>query len=59
MEATYTQLDEDEERFRKLQSSDQANFNDRLDTLQVLVLKKRISIILKYVLRQLISTVLT
>lgn len=35
MEATYTQLEEDEERFRKLQTSDQANFNDRLDTLQV------------------------
>ena len=36
MEQTYTQLEEDEERFRKLQTSDQANFNDRLDTLQVL-----------------------
>lgn len=35
MEQTYDQLDQDEERFRKLQSSDQANFNDRLDTLQV------------------------
>ena len=35
MEQTYNQLEEDEERFRKLQSSDQANFNDRLDTLQV------------------------
>ena len=35
MEATYEQLDADEERFRKLQTSDQANFNDRLDTLQV------------------------
>lgn len=35
MEQTYEQLDQDEERFRKLQSSDQANFNDRLDTLQV------------------------
>lgn len=35
MEQTYTQLEEDEERFRKLQTSDQANFNDRLDTLQV------------------------
>ncbi|KAL3881803.1 hypothetical protein ACJMK2_028195, partial [Sinanodonta woodiana] len=37
MEQTYVQLDEDEERFRKLQSSDQANFNDRLDTLQMVV----------------------
>ncbi|XP_052086994.1 dynein axonemal heavy chain 1-like isoform X4 [Mytilus californianus] len=37
MEATYTQLEEDEERFRKLQTSDQANFNDRLDTLQMVV----------------------
>lgn len=36
MEATYQQLDEDEERFRKLQTSDQANFSDRLDTLQVI-----------------------
>lgn len=35
MEQTYNQLEEDEERFRKLQTSDQANFNDRLDTLQV------------------------
>ena len=35
MEQTYIQLEEDEERFRKLQTSDQANFNDRLDTLQV------------------------
>ncbi|KAK3096562.1 hypothetical protein FSP39_001310 [Pinctada imbricata] len=37
MEATYEQLDQDEERFRKLQGSDQANFNDRLDTLQMVV----------------------
>ncbi|XP_060076356.1 dynein axonemal heavy chain 1-like, partial [Ylistrum balloti] len=37
MEATYQQLDEDEERFRKLQTSDQANFNDRMDTLQMVV----------------------
>ncbi|KAL5013927.1 hypothetical protein ScPMuIL_008197 [Solemya velum] len=37
MEQTYEQLDQDEERFRKLQSSDQANFNDRLDTLQMVV----------------------
>ena len=35
MEQTYAQLDEDEERFRKLQQSDQTNFEDRLDTLQV------------------------
>lgn len=35
MEQTNQQLDEDEERFRKLQSSDQTNFEDRLDTLQV------------------------
>ncbi|XP_074644244.1 dynein axonemal heavy chain 1-like [Tubulanus polymorphus] len=37
MEQTYTQLEEDEERFHKLQMSDQANFNDRLDTLQMVV----------------------
>ncbi|XP_052808511.1 dynein axonemal heavy chain 1-like isoform X3 [Mya arenaria] len=37
MEQTETQLEEDEERFRKLQSSDQGNFNDRLDTLQMVV----------------------
>ncbi|XP_060604387.1 dynein axonemal heavy chain 1-like isoform X2 [Ruditapes philippinarum] len=37
MEQTYNQLEEDEERFRKLQTSDQANFNDRLDTLQMVV----------------------
>ena len=35
MEQTSIQLDEDEERFRKLQMSDQANFEDKLDTLQV------------------------
>ncbi len=35
MEQTYAQLEEDEERFRKLQTSDQTNFEDRLDTLQV------------------------
>ena len=35
MEATFKQLEEDEERFHKLQLTDQANFNDRLDTLQV------------------------
>ncbi|XP_048258404.1 dynein axonemal heavy chain 1-like isoform X3 [Haliotis rufescens] len=37
MEQTNQQLDEDEERFRKLQSSDQTNFEDRLDTLQMVV----------------------
>ena len=42
MEATYEQLDQDEERFRKLQTSDQANFNDRLDTLQVSEVKNKI-----------------
>ena len=42
MEQTYIQLEEDEERFRKLQTSDQANFNDRLDTLQV---KKNVQVI--------------
>ena len=35
MEQTEAQLEEDEERFRKLQLQDQANFNDRLDTLFV------------------------
>ena len=35
MELTETQLEEDEERFHKLQMSDQANFNDKLDTLSV------------------------
>ena len=42
MEATYEQLDQDEERFRKLQTSDQANFNDRLDTLQVSKVRNKI-----------------
>ncbi|XP_076467072.1 dynein axonemal heavy chain 1-like isoform X2 [Babylonia areolata] len=37
MEQTSLQLDEDEERFHKLQNSDQANFEDRLDTLQMVV----------------------
>ncbi|XP_070190635.1 dynein axonemal heavy chain 1-like isoform X2 [Littorina saxatilis] len=37
MEQTSTQLDEDEERFHKLQMSDQANFEDKLDTLQMVV----------------------
>lgn len=35
MEQTELQLQEDEERFHKLQMSDQANYNDRLDTLSV------------------------
>jgi len=35
MEQTQTQLEEDEERFHKLQLTDQANFNDKLDTLSV------------------------
>lgn len=35
MEQTLQQLDEDEERFRKLQQSDQTNFEDKLDSLQV------------------------
>ncbi|XP_064629143.1 dynein axonemal heavy chain 1-like isoform X2 [Lineus longissimus] len=37
MEQTYNQLEEDEERFHKLQQTDQSNFNDRLDTLQMVV----------------------
>ncbi|CAG5132289.1 unnamed protein product, partial [Candidula unifasciata] len=37
MEQTLLQLDEDEERFRKLQQSDQTNFEDRLDGLQMAV----------------------
>lgn len=35
MEQTLLQLEEDGERFRKLQLSDQTNFEDRLDGLQV------------------------
>ena len=35
MEQTETQLDEDEERFHKLQMTDAANFNDKLDSLSV------------------------
>ncbi len=35
MDLTERQLEEDEERFHKLQMSDQANFNDKLDTLSV------------------------
>ena len=35
MEATLQILDDDEERFHRLQLQDQANFNDRLDTLSV------------------------
>ncbi|XP_059176982.1 dynein axonemal heavy chain 1-like [Physella acuta] len=37
MEQTQLQLDEDEERFRKLQQSDQTNFEDKLDGLQMAV----------------------
>ncbi|XP_050390512.1 dynein axonemal heavy chain 1 [Patella vulgata] len=37
MEQTYLQLEADEERFRKLQSSDQTNFEDRMDNLQMVV----------------------
>lgn len=36
MEQTLVQLTEDEERFRKLQQSDQTSFEDKLDGLQVL-----------------------
>ena len=35
METTYAQLEEDQERFQKIQVTDQNNFQDRLDTLQV------------------------
>ena len=35
MEQTEKQLEEDEERFHKLQLSDTANFNDRIDGLSV------------------------
>ncbi|KAK2152282.1 hypothetical protein LSH36_335g03002 [Paralvinella palmiformis] len=37
MEQTEKQLDEDEERFHKLQMSDTAAFNDKIDTLSMLV----------------------
>lgn len=37
MEQVQAQLIEDEERFRKLQLSDQTNFNDRLDNISVSV----------------------
>ncbi|XP_019627758.1 PREDICTED: dynein heavy chain 1, axonemal-like isoform X2 [Branchiostoma belcheri] len=37
MDMTLQQLEEDEERFRKIQLSDQNNFQDRLDTLQMVV----------------------
>jgi len=37
MEATYQTLEELEEHFHKLQLADQNNFQDRLDTLQVIV----------------------
>ena len=36
-EQTERQLEEDEERFHKLQLSDQASFNDKLDTLSMVV----------------------
>lgn len=35
MEQTERQLEDDEERFHKLQMTDQANFNDKMDTLSV------------------------
>lgn len=35
MDQTEKQLEEDEERFHKLQMTDAANFNDRLDSLSV------------------------
>ncbi|XP_014666196.1 PREDICTED: dynein heavy chain 1, axonemal-like [Priapulus caudatus] len=37
MELVVMQHEEDEERFRKVQQQDQTNFNDRLDTLQMVV----------------------
>ncbi|PVD29059.1 hypothetical protein C0Q70_11656 [Pomacea canaliculata] len=37
MEQTHIQLNDDEERFHKLQLSDQSSFEDRLDTLQMVV----------------------
>ncbi|ESO89348.1 hypothetical protein LOTGIDRAFT_210379 [Lottia gigantea] len=37
MQQTLIQLEADEERFRKLQSSDQTNFEDRMDNLQMVV----------------------
>lgn len=35
MEQTYTSLEEDQERFNKIQMTDQNNFQDKLDSLQV------------------------
>ena len=35
METTFNQLEEDKERFEKIQVTDQNNFTDKLDTLQV------------------------
>lgn len=35
MKSTDEFLEKDEERFRKVQVTDQSNFEDRLDTLQV------------------------
>ena len=37
MDNTYVQLDEDQERFEKIQVTDQNTFQDRLDGLQVRV----------------------
>ncbi|XP_070580015.1 dynein axonemal heavy chain 1-like isoform X2 [Ptychodera flava] len=37
MEQVYNQLEEDQERFMKIQITDQNNFQDRLDTLQMVV----------------------
>lgn len=36
MEQTYTSLEEDQERFNKIQLTDQNNFQDKLDSLQVI-----------------------
>ncbi|XP_022110107.1 dynein heavy chain 1, axonemal-like isoform X1 [Acanthaster planci] len=37
METTFAQLEEDKERFEKIQLTDQNNFTDKLDTLQMVV----------------------
>ncbi|XP_078000357.1 dynein axonemal heavy chain 1-like isoform X2 [Glandiceps talaboti] len=37
MQQVYNQLEEDQERFQKIQITDQNNFQDRLDTLQMVV----------------------
>ncbi|XP_071830856.1 dynein axonemal heavy chain 1-like isoform X2 [Apostichopus japonicus] len=37
MEQTYTSLEEDQERFNKIQMTDQNNFQDKLDSLQMVV----------------------